>query len=395
MTAAALRSEGPSDRPSPELLYRALVATLTDMMVLLDPEGQIVSANQASIDVLGFRSEQMVDRHFSQFVAAEDQELGARLFEAARRGRAHVREPILGLRADGRTVELSINSKSLMDPAGHLEGVVVVVANLARSHAELLDEVEWRRRITRAVEHDELLVYSQPIVDLRTGRRVQEELLVRMQGIDPDELLVRMQGIDPDELIPPSDFLPKAEQLGLIGDLDRWMMRRAVNLVDRGRVIEVNLSAQSIPDPGLIDDIGAALKQTGADPSNLILEITETAALENVDVAVEFGERLAELGCRLALDDFGIGFGTMKYLKSLSLDFLKIDIEFIRDILDNPASQKVVKTIVQIAREHGQRTIAEGVEGWDTAGLVRSYGVDYAQGNVFGRPVPVREVGQI
>lgn len=383
MTAAALRSEGPRDRPSPELLYRALVATLTDMMVLLDPEGQIVSANQASIDVLGFRSEQMVDRHFSQFVAAEDQELGARLFEAARRGRAHVREPILGLRADGRTVELSINSKSLMDPAGHLEGVVVVVANLTRSHAELRDEAEWRRRITRAVEHDELLVYSQPIVDLRTGRRVQEELFVRMRGNDPDEL------------IPPSDFLPKAEQLGLIGDLDRWMTRRAVNLVDRGRIIEVNLSAHSIPDPGLIDEIGAALKRTGADPSNLILEITETAALENVDVAVEFGERLAELGCRLALDDFGIGFGTMKYLKSLSSDFLKIDIEFIRDILDNPASQKVVKTIVQIAREHGQRTIAEGVEGWDTAALVRSYGVDYAQGNVFGRPVPVREVGQI
>jgi PAS domain S-box-containing protein len=383
MTAAALRSEGPSDRPSPELLYGALVATLTDMMVVLDPEGQIICANQASIEVLGFRSEQMVDRHYSQFLAPEDHELGARLFEAARRGRAHVREPILGLRADGRTVELSINSKSLIDPAGHLEGVVVVVANLTRSHAELRDEAEWRRRITHAVEHDELLVYSQPIVDLRTGRRVQEELLVRMQGNHPDEL------------IPPSEFLPKAEQLGLIGDLDRWMMRRAVNLVDRGRVVEVNLSAYSIPDPGLIDEIAAALKRTGADPFNLIFEITETAALENVDVAVEFGERLAELGCRLALDDFGIGFGTMKYLKSLSSDFLKIDIEFIRDILGNSASQKVVRTIIQIAREHGQRTIAEGVEGWDTAKLVRSYGVDYAQGNVFGRPVPVREVGQI
>jgi PAS domain S-box-containing protein len=383
MTQSSLRSEGPNNRPSPEHLYRALVATSTDLMVLLDPEGQIVCANQASIEVLGFRSEQMVDRHFSQFVAPEDHELGASLFEAARHGQAHVREPILGRRADGRPVQLSINSKSLMDAAGHLEGVVVIAANLTRTHAELRDEAEWRRRITHAVEHDELLVYSQPIVDLRTGRRVQEELLVRMQGDHPDEL------------IPPSDLLPKAEQLGLIGDLDRWMIRRAVNLVDRGRVIEVNLSAQSISDPGLIDETAAALKRTGADPSNLILEITETAALENVDVAIEFGERLAELGCRLALDDFGIGFGTMKYLKSLSLDFLKIDIEFIRDILGNPASQKVVKTIIQIAREHGQRTIAEGVEGWDIATLVRSYGVDYAQGNLFGRPVPVREVGQI
>ncbi len=363
-------------------MYLAIVATSTDLMVLLDPEGQIVCANPASIDVLGVRSEQMVDRHFTQFLAPEDHELGASLFEAARHGRAHVREPILGRRADGRTVWLSINSQSLMDPAGQLKGVVVIAANLTRSHGQLRDAAQWRRRITRAVGHDELLVYSQPIVDLRTGRRVQEELLMRMRGSDPHEL------------IPPSDFLPKAEKLGLIGNLDRWMMRRAVNLVERGRVIEVNLSTHSIPDPGLIDEIAAALEQTGADPSNLIFEITETAALENVDVAVEFGERLAELGCRLALDDFGIGFGTMTYLKNLSSDFLKIDIEFVRDILSNSASQKVVKTIIQIAREHGQRTIAEGVEDWDTAALVRTYGVDYAQGHLFGRPVPVRLVGE-
>jgi PAS domain S-box-containing protein len=351
-------------------------------MVLLDPEGQIVCANQASVDVLGFHSEQMVDRHFSHFLAAENQELGANLFEAARRGRAHVREPILGRRADGRTVQLSINSKSLMDPSGHLTGVVVIVANLTRSHAHLREEAEWRRRITRAVEHDELLVYSQPIIDLRTGRRVQEELLVRMRGNHPDEL------------IPPNDFLPKAEKLGLIGALDIWMMRRAVNLVKHNRVIEVNLSAQSISDTVLIDEIAAALKQTGVEPSNLIFEITETAALENVALAVEFGERLAALGCRLALDDFGVGFGTMTYLKSLSSDFLKIDIEFIRDLLGNQASQKVVRTIVQIAREHGQRTIAEGVEEPEVAGLLRGYGVDYAQGNLFGLPEPVRAVAQ-
>jgi PAS domain S-box-containing protein len=382
MTQASLRSEGPSEGPSPEQMYRAIVATSTDLMVLLDPEGQVVCANKASIDVLGFRSEQMVDKHFSQFVAAEDQELGATLFEAALRGRSHVREPILGRRADGRTVQLSINSKSLTDRAGRLNGVMVIVANHTRSRAQLREEAEWRRRIAQAVEHDELLVYSQPIIDLRTGRRVQEELLVRMRGSTPDEL------------IPPSDFLPKAEQLGLIGALDIWMMRRAVNLVKRDRIIEVNLSAQSISDASLIDEIGAALEQTGIAPSNLIFEITETAAVENVSLAVEFGEKLAEMGCRLALDDFGVGFGTMTYLKSLSWDFLKIDIEFIRDLVANPASQKVVKTIVQIAREHGQRTIAEGVEEAEAAALLRKYGVDYAQGNLFGLPEPVRSVPQ-
>jgi PAS domain S-box-containing protein len=365
------------ERFSAERLYETLLSAATDLMVLIDPEGQIVCANEASIEVLGVRADQMLNRHFTHFLAPEAHELGSLLFEQARHGQRHVREPILGRRADGRAVELSINSKSLMDPAGGFDGVVVIAANMARNQADLHDEAAWRRRIASALEHDELLVYSQPIVDLGTGVQVQEELLMRMRGRHPDEP------------IRPSEFLPKAERLGLIGDLDRWMVRTAVGLVERGRVIEVNLSAQSIPDPALIDEIAAALRETGADPANLIFEITETAAMENVDVAVEFGASLAELGCRLALDDFGTGFGTMTYLKNLRSDFLKIDIEFVRDILSNSASQKVVRTIIQIAREHGQRTIAEGVEEEGTAELMRSYGVDYAQGNLFGRPEPV------
>jgi EAL domain-containing protein (putative c-di-GMP-specific phosphodiesterase class I) len=242
---------------------------------------------------------------------------------------------------------------------------------------ELLWELEWQRRITGAVETNRLLAYSQPIVDLKGDETVGEELLVRMKGRGED-------------IVPPIDFLPTAERLDIIGAVDRWMLARGLELVAAGRTIAVNISARSLTQLRLLDDIQRSLAVSGADPSNLIIEITETAAAQNAASARRFAAGMERLGCRLALDDFGTGFGAMTYLKSLPAHFLKIDIDFVRGLRGDEGNQRIVRTIVDIARRHGQRTIAEGVEDAETASLLRQYGVDFGQGHLFGVPSPIR-----
>ena len=162
----------------------------------------------------------------------------------------------------------------------------------------------------------------QPIVELATGRVSQHELLLRMK--DPNG-----------DLIPPAAFLDIAERLDVVQEIDRWVVRRAVTMLEehesRGRALtlEVNLSGRSLGDPELLEVIEAELGRTGVAPERLIFEVTETAAVANMGAARRFGERLSELGCRFALDDFGAGFGSFYYLKHLPFDFLKIDGEFV------------------------------------------------------------------
>jgi EAL domain-containing protein (putative c-di-GMP-specific phosphodiesterase class I) len=135
--------------------------------------------------------------------------------------------------------------------------------------------------------------------------------------------------------------------------------------------------------------VESSLAVSGADPSHLIFEITETAASENAAAARRFAEGAARLGCQLALDDFGTGFGAMTYLKTLDAHFLKIDMDFVRGLPFDQGNQRIVRTIVDIARRHGQRTIAEGVEDIETAELLRQYGVDFAQGHLYGEAAPI------
>ena len=134
---------------------------------------------------------------------------------------------------------------------------------------------------------------------------------------------------------------------------------------------------------------GAVATGGGADPTNLVFELTETAILTDIKVVEEFAKGLAELGCGLALDDFGTGFGTLTYLKLLPVQYLKIDVEFVRDLATNQTNQYLVKAIVSLARGLGQKTIAEGVEDEETLALLHEYGVDFAQGYHLGRPAPM------
>lgn len=230
-------------------------------------------------------------------------------------------------------------------------------------------------QIRAAIDSDRLVLHAQPIVDLRSGELAREELLVRMLDEDGD-------------LISPASFLPAAEQFGMIGQLDRWVLERALELAREGRRLAVNLSARSLSDTRLTEALAVAV-EGGVDPTNLLFEITETAAIAHLDPAREFADRLTALGSSVALDDFGTGFGSFTYLKHMPVRYLKIDMDFVRGLPRSSTDQRMVKAIVGIARSLGQKTMAEGVEDLATLELLRRYGVDYAQGYYIARPAQV------
>ena len=240
--------------------------------------------------------------------------------------------------------------------------------------------------IRLALEEDRLILFCQPILDLATHSICQYELLLRL----PDE--------DHAEPLPPSAFLYRAERSGLIQAIDAWVVRKAIALIaEHARagnrlVLSVNLSGKSFGDRKLVEITETALEESGIDPSQLIFEITETAAISNVEEAKAFAVRLRSRGCRFALDDFGAGFGSFYYLKSFPFDFLKIDGEFVRELATSPMNQLVVAAIVSIARGMGMKTIAEFVTSEAAATLLRELGVDCAQGYHIGMPRPIPDV---
>ena len=241
----------------------------------------------------------------------------------------------------------------------------------------------WADQIRRALDEDRFVLYWQPIIELATDTATHYELLLRMIGTDG-------------EVISPAAFIETAEHFDLIQELDRWVVRTAIQRLaddpDGGYRLEVNLSGKSIGDPELPELIEREIAATGVDPGRLVFEITETAAIANMDLARAFAERLRKLGCRFALDDFGAGFSSFYYLKHLPLDYVKIDGDFIRNLAGSVTDQLVVKSIVDIARGMGMKTIAEFVETAEIVEMLREKGVDYSQGYHHGRPEPMRQL---
>jgi diguanylate cyclase (GGDEF)-like protein/PAS domain S-box-containing protein len=246
----------------------------------------------------------------------------------------------------------------------------------------MLSRMTWADRIREALVNDAFVLYSQPVMSLRGDPVPRCELLLRMLGESGD-------------VIPPGSFLYIAERFDLIQDIDRWVVSRAIEILaeqqatGRDVVLCVNLSAKSVTDPQLPDHIADELQAHDADGRGLCFEVTETAAVVNIDRARQFARRLGELGCEFALDDFGAGFASFYYLKHLAFDLLKIDGEFVTDLANSLTNQLVVKAVVDIARGLGKRTIAEFVEDAETLELLRGMGVDFAQGFYVAKPAPL------
>lgn len=242
----------------------------------------------------------------------------------------------------------------------------------------------WVERINDALANDGFELVAQPIVSLAGPEPAQYELLLRMRDLDGD-------------LIPPGSFLYVAERLGLIRDIDRWVTGRAIDMLAEQRAagrdvrFEVNLSGLTIGDEGLLELVNRRLGATGVPPDRLIFEVTETAAVAHIGRAASFAERLAALGCRFALDDFGAGFGSFYYLKHLPFDYVKIDGEFVGHCVHNETDRILISAVVQIARGMGKRTIAECVTSQETVEVLTRLGVDHGQGFHLGRPAPLTE----
>jgi diguanylate cyclase (GGDEF)-like protein len=239
-------------------------------------------------------------------------------------------------------------------------------------------------RIRDALTNDRLSLHTQPIRSLASG------------GIERYELLLRMTGENGD-LLPAASFIEAAERSGMVQELDRWVVVRALELLatreQEGRPVSlhVNLSGASVADLSVLEFIERRLDEGEADPARCTFELTETARVHDYEAAGGFADRLTEFGCQVAIDDYGAGFGPFHYLKSIPFDLIKIDGSFIRDMPNSDADQLTVQAIVQIARGLGKTTIAEYVQDDVTAQMLRDYGVDMAQGYHLGRPVDVDE----
>lgn len=239
------------------------------------------------------------------------------------------------------------------------------------------NRLEWVGHVRKAIDEQRLVLYSQPIVDMATGSPFAEELLVRM--IDPAT----------GRPIAAGQFVPTAERFGLIRRLDHWVVARALELGAVGRRVNVNISAASISDKDLTEMIKSGLAASGADPSLLTFEITETAATPAIESLRDFTSRVEALGCGLALDDVGTGFGSLTYLRHLPFTELKIDMQFVRGMLESNADARIVESLVVIARGLGMRTVAEGVETAELIEPLLELGIDCGQGYLFGRPAAV------
>ena len=246
-------------------------------------------------------------------------------------------------------------------------------------------EMQWASRLTRALEKDQFTLYFQPIIPCANKSRHYTYL----------EILVRL--IDDDgTVIAPGAFLYAAEKYNMVSSIDRWVIENSMAWLaeteksdGRPITISINLSGQTIGSPDMLKFIIDKMEETGAPAEQIIFEVTETAAIENITSATSFMLTLRGCGFRFSLDDFGSGLSSFTYLKKLPVDFLKIDGAFVRDILSDPVDYAMVRSINELGQLLGKETIAEFVETTGLADELERMGVNYVQGYAFAKPRPL------
>jgi len=244
----------------------------------------------------------------------------------------------------------------------------------------LANDMGWASRVRDAFENDNFSLAFQPIISVASGAINDYEVLLRMHRKNGDIIL-------------PGGFMPAAERFGLVHNVDRWVVTKALTQLDELSAkfnnnlrFAINLSGRAFEDKQLLPLIRGLIDDSQLSASQLTFEITETAAIANLRDASKFISRLKDLGCEFALDDFGSGFCSFSYLKKLPVDKLKIDGAFVKNLAESHVDQAMVLSMNQIAHALGKKTIAEFVENEQTLQLLKSYGVNFAQGNYLGIP---------
>lgn len=256
-------------------------------------------------------------------------------------------------------------------------------------NAAAVERLALENRLRHAIEHEELVLHYQPKVSLASGR---------VQGV---EALLRWN--DPElGLVPPAKFIPVAEETGLIMSIGGWVMQQACTQMrvwlDAGHTdlhIAVNLSARQFQDPGLVQTVAGALEASGIPPGSLELELTETFIMANPEESIAILRTLKEMGVRLSVDDFGIGYSSLSYLKRFPIDGVKIDRSFLQDTPADPDSAAITSAIIALGHRLGLEVVAEGVETAVQHAFLREHGCQVGQGELFGAPVAAAACGEV
>ncbi len=259
----------------------------------------------------------------------------------------------------------------------------------ADMRASAVKRLQVEAELRRALERDEMRLVYQPVIDVDSGRIVAVEALLRWHHPERG-------------MVPPLDFIPVAEESGLIVPLGAWVLRQAMRKAVHWRrlcgpdetpvVVSVNLSARQVSEPDLVPTVARLLEETQVDPRQIALEITETVLVEDTTTAAKTLQELEQLGVRLVLDDFGTGYSSLGYVKRFPLSFLKIDRSFVAELGGDGRNEAIVSAISEMARALGARVVAEGVETEAQLDGIRKLGCELAQGYLFSRPVPPDEI---
>ncbi len=247
--------------------------------------------------------------------------------------------------------------------------------------AEFKSTNYWIPIIKNALEKNQFQLFFQPVLDVKSDKITRYEALIRLRD-------------NSGKFISPDNFIPIAERMGLIHDIDLWVVENALNTLHSlpetcfPVSLNINLSTHSFLNPLLVPLVKRKLQQTGIKPERVTFEITETAAINNFEKSQEMVNQLRELGCKFALDDFGAGFNSFSYLKHFVVDCLKIDGAFITNLINSPVDQTLVRAMIEIAKTLNKSTVAEFVTDQETFELLKEYGIDYIQGYYAGKPQP-------
>ena len=250
----------------------------------------------------------------------------------------------------------------------------------AGMNQEVQDRMLIEAGLRSAIHRNELSLVFQPKIDLATRRIFGAEALLRWKHPKLG-------------MISPARFVPVAEEAGLVGQIGEWVLHTACRQIrqwqDAGHALQVavNVSARQFQDYDVAELVKDIMRDTGVMASNLEIELTESAVMNDAEASIVTLERLAALGVQIAIDDFGTGYSSLSYLKRLPLDVLKIDQSFVRDISSDPNDAAIVRAIITLARSLGIKVIAEGVENEAQLAFLNAYGCHYAQGYLFGRPL--------
>jgi PAS domain S-box-containing protein len=354
-----------------------IIAESPAMICIKDLEHRYRIVNNATVRITGVPAEKLIGRTATEAIPEIGPAIDAQA-RAALATRETVHEDMQLTTVDGVRI-FHLTSFALNDHVGTPVETCCIATDVTDSRRRQADarlRREATELISSAVRENRLVAVSQPVTDISGVHTVSEELLIRLH----------LPANGPH--LQPSVFLPNAEQFNLVQAIDIWMVLRALKIAPL-RPVQVNLSAVTVSDAHARETIIAALQRTPKALGRVIFEITETAAVHHLDAAATFAKALNDLGYGLALDDFGTGFGSFTYLQRLPLRYLKIDRSFVTGLAVSAHDRKVVASIINIAKEFGLWTIAEGVENADTLSILGELGADFAQGFHLGRPQPL------